>query len=156
MRSEWSSEKSGVNDLDSYSIKIKENNVDEATIKHVKELIDYLTVNMEEIRSKHPDFLRTFEELTGRAVSSRSGSGSDVYRVVRSNGWTGTRYKTSEMDPPFLLQSLSNWYLRLHLPKEIENISVLFQKGDFLLLFIYLLFIFIILFYFICSRFESK
>lgn len=96
----------------------------------VEILINYLTNNMDHILIDRV-YLKKFEELTTEvALDSHD---TELHRIVKSHGWTGSRYRNSEDTPleaQSLLQALSNLYLRNKMSSYSAHISNLFGLGD--------------------------
>ena len=92
-------------------------------------LINYLIKNEDTIAS-NLEILHTFETLTAEVLSITHDP--EVYRLLRSNGWTGTRYRATEevpLDVQSCIQSFSNWYLKQSRIGELPYIYNFFEKG---------------------------
>jgi hypothetical protein len=76
------------------------------------------------------DHMQKFEELTSEVVSSSHDI--ELQRLVKSYGWSGSRYKGTE-ETPFdahsLLQALSNLYLKNKVSNYTQHISNMFGLG---------------------------
>jgi hypothetical protein len=93
-------------------------------------LINFLTTNLQEIASDR-EFLHRFEEMTTDALMEMHDM--EFQRVLKTHGWTGSRYRHSEdkpVDCESLLQALSNYYLRSKMAHYTTHISTLFESGD--------------------------
>ena len=93
-------------------------------------LINFLTSNIDNI-TKDRDYLHKFEELSAEVLSVAHDA--ELHRIIKSHGWTGSRYRSSEDTPleaQSLLQALSNLYLRNKVNSYTNRISNLFGLGD--------------------------
>lgn len=96
----------------------------------VEVLINYLTHNVENIM-KDKEFLHRFEFLTNDTLLEDHDV--ELHRIVKSHGWTGSHYRTSDthaLDAQALLQALSNLYLRHKMTSYTAHISNMFGLGD--------------------------
>ena len=103
---------------------------DANTVTCVESLINFLTVNGDNICTD----LAVMRDLESLTISTLNGSNeSEIYRIIRANGWTGSRYKLSSimaLDTTTYLQSLSNWYLKTKLKNENAHLLIdVFEKG---------------------------
>jgi hypothetical protein len=97
----------------------------------VETLINFLTTNIDNNNIKDRTYLRKFEELTAEVLSIAHDA--ELQRIIKSHGWTGSRYRNSEDTPleaSSLLQALSNLYLRNKVNSYTNRISNLFGLGD--------------------------
>jgi hypothetical protein len=96
----------------------------------VENLIDYLTTFIDMILIDK-DHMHKFEELSAEVISYAHNF--ELHRIVKSHGWTGSRYRGTE-DTPFeahsLLQALSNLYLKNKVSNYTAHISNMFELGD--------------------------
>lgn len=96
----------------------------------VEVLINYLTANIENI-IKDRDYLHKFEDLTADTLTEDHDA--ELHRIIKSHGWSGSRYRNSEttaLEAQSLLQALSNLYLRNKMTTYTAHISNLFGLGD--------------------------
>lgn len=102
----------------------------ENTSQSVESLINYLTTNADQIL-KDREVLHKFEELSAEALAATHDA--ELHRIVKSHGWTGSRFRNSDEVPlegQSLLQALSNMYLRNKVSSYTNRISNLFGLGD--------------------------
>jgi len=109
---------------------VSQSSAGELSSQSVESLINFLTTNADQIL-KDRELLHKFEELSGEALSATHDA--ELHRIVKSHGWTGSRYRNADevpLEAQSLLQALSNLYLRNKVNSYTNKISNLFGLGD--------------------------
>jgi hypothetical protein len=93
-------------------------------------VINFLTNNIENIL-KDRMYIKEFEEICLEMM--KTSRDPELHRIVKSHGWTGTRFKESSVSPldlNSLLQDLSNLYLRYKVSVYTTHITSLYEAGN--------------------------
>jgi hypothetical protein len=93
-------------------------------------VINFLTSNIDNML-KDRMYMKEFEELCHEMM--KNSRDPELHRIVKSHGWTGTRYKDTSIQPldmHALLQDLSNLYLRYKVSVYATHISSLYESGN--------------------------
>jgi hypothetical protein len=100
------------------------------SVAAIENLLNFLTSHEDSITT-NAEILRSFESLTADVLGNTRDP--EVYRLLRSNGWTGTRYRATDevpLDVPSCIQSFSNWYLKQTRANDLPYIYDFFEKGQ--------------------------
>eukprot|EP01035_Chromulina_nebulosa_P027575 gene27575-36284_t len=100
------------------------------SVAAIENLLNFLTSHEESI-TVNPEILKSFEGLTAEVLSNTRDP--EVYRLLRSNGWTGTRYRATDevpLDVPSCIQSFSNWYLKQTRANDLPYIYEFLEKDS--------------------------
>lgn len=89
--------------------------------------INFLTTNIDNILADRV-YMKEFEELCHEMV--KGSRDPELHRIVKSHGWTGTRFKDTKCDMHALLQDLSNLYLRYKVSVYATHITSLYESGN--------------------------
>lgn len=93
-------------------------------------VINFLTNNIENIL-KDRMYIKEFEEICLEMM--KTSRDPELHRIVKSHGWTGSRFKESSVSPldlNSLLQDLSNLYLRYKVSVYTTHITSLYEAGN--------------------------
>lgn len=93
-------------------------------------VINFLTSNIENVIADRV-YLKDFEDLCHELM--KGSRDPELHRILKSHGWTGTRFKNSTISPldmHSLLQDFSNLYLRYKVSVYTTHITTLYEAGN--------------------------
>lgn len=93
-------------------------------------VINFLTLNIENVIADRV-YMKDFEELCHELM--KGSRDPELHRILKSHGWTGTRFKNSTISPldmHSVLQDFSNLYLRYKVSVYTTHITSLYEAGN--------------------------
>jgi hypothetical protein len=93
-------------------------------------VINFLTLNLDNVVADST-YMKEFEELSHEML--KNSRDPELPRILKSHGWTGSRYKATNLAPldlHSLLQDFSNLYLRYKVSAYTTHITSLYEAGN--------------------------
>lgn len=106
-----------------------EENDDDSDV-NLEMVINFLTANIDNVIADRV-YMKDFEELCHELM--KGSKDPELHRILKSHGWTGTRFKNSTivpLDMHTLLQDFSNLYLRYKVSVYTTHITSLYEAGN--------------------------